>query len=212
MNWRTTERKRRLCEKNVNRWEKNGVNFTYMQQQMCGNCGCIKFILYIRTCGVTSNSSVCRHLLWKRSSLWYYSTFQVLLKRCSGASMVSWCYWVDANPPFRLLWVSVYEGFLRYWLFLGWGGGGWVEVESGLMPVPRPPRWSSDVPAAERWTSSLSPRSTLGRTMGSGRPSARGVCGWLGGPVSGNKSPGVEPPESEAGPANDKELSEREES
>lgn len=37
----------------------------------------------------------------------------------------------------------------------------------------------------------------------------RGVGGWPGGPVSGSRSPGVEPPESEAGPANDKQLSER---
>lgn len=37
-----------------------------------------------------------------------------------------------------------------------------------------------------------------------------GVGGWPGGPVSGSRSPGVEPPASEASPANDKELSERE--
>ena len=41
------------------------------------------------------------------------------------------------------------------------------------------------------------------------RPSARGGAGWPDGPVSGSRSPGVEPLESEAGPANDKELSER---
>eukprot|EP00064_Thunnus_orientalis_P020360 superscaffoldBa00005561_g20495 len=51
-----------------------------------------------------------------------------------------------------------------------------------------------------------------GRGKGSGRPSARGVFGWLGGPVSGSRSPRAEPPESEAGPANDKQLSERGES
>jgi len=52
----------------------------------------------------------------------------------------------------------------------------------------------------------LCPGSTWGRRRGSGRPSVRGGGGWPGGPVSGNRSPGVEPPESEAGPANDKEL------
>lgn len=107
-------------------------------------------------------------------------------------------------------------GLLRYWVFLGWGGRGWEEVEEGrmhgLMPAPRPPGWSSGVPEAERWTSSSCPRSTWGRRRESGRPSARGVCGWPGGPVSGSRSPGAEPPESEAGPANDKEASERRES
>lgn len=34
------------------------------------------------------------------------------------------------------------------------------------------------------------------------------VDGWQGGPVSGSRSPGVEPLASEASPANDKELSE----
>lgn len=41
------------------------------------------------------------------------------------------------------------------------------------------------------------------------RPSAKGVGGWPGAPVSGSRNPEAEPPESEAGPANDKELSER---
>lgn len=44
------------------------------------------------------------------------------------------------------------------------------------------------------------------------RPSAREVGGWPGAPVSGSRNPEAEPPESEAGPANDKELSERGES
>lgn len=128
--------------------------------------------------------------------------------------MVSWCYWVDPNPPLPSgsfsQGVSRFfgEGFWGTGSFLGWGGRGREEVEDGLMPAPRPPGWSSGVPAAGRWTSSSSPRSTWGRRRGSGQPSARGVCGWPGGPVSGSRSPGAEPPGSEAGPANDKEPSE----
>lgn len=44
---------------------------------------------------------------------------------------------------------------------------------------------------------------------GSGTPSGKGGGGWPGGLVSGNGSPGAEPPESEAGPANDREPSVR---
>lgn len=92
---------------------------------------------------------------------------------------------------------------------LGWGGGGWEEVEDDLMLAPHPPGWSCGVPAAGNWTSFSSPRTTWGRRRGSGRPSVMGGGGWPGGPVSGSRSPGVEPLASEAGPANDKELSER---
>jgi len=39
-------------------------------------------------------------------------------EKSSGSSMVSWCYWVDPDPPFRLphMGVSRFEGFLRYWV------------------------------------------------------------------------------------------------
>lgn len=134
-------------------------------------------------------------------------------KGSSGSSMVSWCYWVDRNPPTsmrHLFGVSRFgEGGFEVLGLLGWGGGGWEEVEDGLTLAPRPPGWAFGVPAAERWTSSSNPRSNWGRRWESGQPSARGVVGWPGGPVSGSKSPGVEPPENGAGPANDKELSEK---
>ena len=126
--------------------------------------------------------------------------------------MVGWCYWVDPTPPqsgSEGVSLSGGVGLLRYWVFLGWGGGGRVEVEDGLTPAPRPPGWSSGDPAAGRWTSSWSPLSPWGRRRGSGRPSVTGVCGWPGGPVWGSRSPGAEPRENEAGPANDKEESER---
>lgn len=131
--------------------------------------------------------------------------------------MVSWCYLVDPNPPptvhapplvyssWLVVVVVVVVGggeFLRYWVFVGRGRGG---REDGLTPVPPPPGWASGVPAVGRWTSSLCPHSIWGRRTGSGRPSGRGVGGWPGGPVSGSRNPGAEPPESEAGPAKDKE-------
>lgn len=80
------------------------------------------------------------------------------------------------------------------------------------MPAPPPPGRAWVAPAAGRRTSSSRPRSTWGRRRGSGRPSGRGVGGWPGGPASGSGSPGAAPPGTEAGPANDKERSERKKS
>lgn len=69
------------------------------------------------------NSSVCRHLLWKCSFMSFLMILQYI-PGSSGFSMVSWCYWVDCNPPppvrLRLFGVSRFAGggvFLRYWVF-----------------------------------------------------------------------------------------------
>lgn len=192
------KRKKKYCDWNVH------IHNQYIHLHMCGGMG---------------NSSVCRHLLWKCSMYgffwWYYSTFQVLLKKSSGSSMVSWCYWVywtpTPPPSGSTPWESIDlgGGGSEVLGLLGWGGGGWEEVEDDLMLAPHPPGWSSGVPVEGNWTSFSSPHSTWGRRRGSGQPSVMGVGGWPGGLVAGSRSPEVEPPASEAGPANDKKLSER---
>lgn len=69
-----------------------------------------------------------------------------------------------------------------------------------LMPAPHPPGWSSGALVVGKCTSSLRPHPTWGRRRECERPSVTGVGGWLGGLVSGSRSPGVEPLASEAGP------------
>lgn len=69
------------------------------------------------------------------------------------------------------------------------------------MPGPRPPGWSSGAPVVGKCTSSLRPHPTWERRGECERPSVTGVGGWLGGLVSGSRSPGVEPLASEASPA-----------
>lgn len=128
--------------------------------------------------------------------------------------IVSWCYWLYRKPHlplFRLLLgVSRFgRGGSEVLGLLGWGGGRGEEVEDSLMLAPHPPGWFSGARVVEKWTSSSNPHSTWGMRQGSGQPSAMEVAGWQGGPVSGSRSPGVEPLASEASPANDKELSEK---
>lgn len=135
----------------------------------------------------------------------------------SGWLMVSWCYWVSHKPclpPWRECFVLFFwEGLVLFEVLglSGWGGEGQEEVEDGLTLAPRPPGWLSGAPAAGTWTFAWSPRSTWGMRRGSGRPSARGVVGWLDEPVGGSRSPGEEPLASEAGPANHRKASEWEE-
>lgn len=135
----------------------------------------------------------------------------------SGWLMVSWCYWVSHKPCFFLFQTFFFreegEGLvlLEVLALSGWGGEGREEVEDGLMLAPRPPGWPSGAPGVGTWTSAWSLHSTWGTRKGSGRPSATGVVGWLDQPVGGSRSPGEERLASEAGPANDREVSEWEE-